>query len=67
MTLTLRDSIALPQNTTMKGHSQHNPSLIGRKNQGKFENDCVLTNGHRIKLTPSNLMILVSFSSAGVA
>ena len=32
------------QNTTMKGHSQHNPSLIGRKNQAKFENDCVLTN-----------------------
>ena len=57
----------LPQNTTMKGHSQHNPSLIGRKNQAKFENDCVLTNGHRIKITQSNLMILVSFSSAGVA
>ena len=51
----------------MKGHSQHNPSLIGRKNQAKFENDCVLTNGHRIKITQSNLMILVSFSSAGVA
>ena len=51
----------------MKGHSQHNPSLIGRKNQAKFENDCVLTNGHRIKITLSNLMILVSFSSAGVA
>ena len=47
----------------MKGHSQHNPSLIGRKNQAKFENDCVLTNGHRIKITQSNLMILVSFSS----
>ena len=57
----------LPQNTTMKGHSQHNPSLIGRKNQAKFENDCVLTNGYRIKITQSNLMILVSFSSAGVA
>ena len=56
-----------PQNTTMKGHSQHNPSLIGRKNQAKFENDCVSTNGHRIKITQSNLMILVSFSSAGVA
>ena len=51
----------------MKGHSQHNPSLIGRKNQAKFENDCVLTNGHKIKITQSNLMILVSFSSAGVA
>ena len=46
---------------------QHNPSLIGRKNQAKFENDCVLTNGHRIKITQSNLMILVSFSSTGVA
>ena len=57
----------LPQNTTMKGHSQHNPSLIGCINQAKFENDCVLTNGHRIKITQSNLMILVSFSSAGVA
>ena len=56
-----------PQNTTMKGHSQHNPSLIGRKNQAKFENDCVLTNGHRIKIIQSNCMILVSFSSAGVA
>ena len=41
----------LSQNTTMKGHSQHNPSLIGGKNQAKFENDCVLTNGHRIKIT----------------
>ena len=51
----------------MKGHSQHNPSLIGGKNQAKFENDCVLTNGHRIKITQSNLMILVSFSSARVA
>ena len=51
----------------MKGHSQHNPSLIGRKNQAKFENDCVLTNDHRIKITQSNLMILVSFSFAGVA
>ena len=59
--------MGFPQNTTMKGHSQHNPSLIGRKNQAKFENDCVLTNGHRIKITQSNLMILVSFSSAGVA
>ena len=60
-------SMGFPQHTTMKGHSQHNPSLIGRKNQAKFENDCVLTNGHRIKITQSNLMILVSFSSAGVA
>ena len=37
------------------------------KNQTKFENDCVLTNGHRITITQSNLMILVSFTSAGVA
>ena len=37
------------------------------KNQAKFENDCVLKNGHKIKITQSNLMILVSFSSAGVA
>ena len=59
-------SMGFPK-TTMKGHSQHNPLLIGRKNQVKFENDCVLTNGHRIKITPSNLMSLVSFSSAGVA
>ena len=42
-------------------------SLIGRENQAIYENDCVLTNGHRIKITQSNLMILVSFSSAGVA
>ena len=56
------DQWAFPPNTTMKGHSQH--SLIGLKNQAKFENDCVLTNGHRIKITQSNLMILVSFSSA---
>ena len=60
-------SMGFPQNKTMKGHSQHNPSLIGRKNQAKFKNDSVLTNGHRIKITQSNLMILVSISSAGVA
>ena len=47
----------------MKGHSRHNSSLIGRKNQAKFENDCVLRNGHRIKITQPNSMILVSFSS----
>ena len=51
----------------MEGHTQHNPSLIGRKNQAKFENDCVLTNGLRIKITQSNLMILVLFSSTEVA
>ena len=60
-------SMTSPQNTTMKGHSQHNPSLIAGKNQVKFENDCVLTDGHRIKITQSNLMIFVSFSSTRVA
>ena len=47
----------------MKGHS-HNFSLIGRKTRAKFENDCVSKNGHRIKITQPNSMILVSFSSA---
>ena len=47
----------------VKGPSRHNSSLIGRKNQVKFENDCVLRNGHRIKITEPNSMILVSFSS----
>ena len=47
----------------MKGHSRHNSSLIGRKNQAKVENDCVLRNGHRIKITQPNSMIFVSFSS----
>ena len=64
--LLLTRNNGLPQNTTMEGHSQHNPSLIGRKNQAEFENDCVLTNGHRIKITQWNLMILVSFSSTEV-
>ena len=48
----------------MEGLSQHNSSLIGRKNPGKFENDCISRNGDRIKITQPNLMILVSFSSA---
>ena len=48
----------------MKGHSGHNSSLIGRKNQAKFENDCVSRNGHRIKITQPNSMILLSISSA---
>ena len=39
-------------------------TLIGRKNQAKSENDCVSRNGHRIKITQPNSMILVSFSSA---
>ena len=44
--------------------SRHNSSLIGRKNQAKFENDCISRNGHRIRITQPNSMILVSFSSA---
>ena len=51
----------------MKGHSRHNSSLIGHKNQAKFENDCVLRNGQRIKITQPNSKILVAFSSAEVA
>ena len=47
----------------MKDHSRHNSSLIGRKNQAKFENGCVLRNCHRIKITQPNSMIVVSFSS----
>ena len=55
----------LPQNTIiMEGF----PDTILRssvaKNQAKFENDCISRNGHRIKITQPNLMILVSFSSA---
>ena len=48
----------------MEGFFRHNSSLIGRKNQAKFENDCISRNWHRIKITQTNLMILVSFSSA---
>ena len=48
----------------MEGFSQHNSSIIGRKNQAKFENYCISRNGHRIIITQPNLMILVSFSSA---
>ena len=48
----------------MEGFSRHNSSLIGRKNQAKFENYCISRNRHRIKITHPNLMILVSFSSA---
>ena len=47
------------------------PNIILRssvpKNQAKFENYCVLSHGHRIKITQSNFIILVSFSPAGVA
>ena len=48
----------------MKGYSRHNYSLIGRKTRAKFENDRISRNGHRMKITQPNLMILVSFSSA---
>ena len=54
----------IPQCIIMKGYSRHNSSLIGRKNQAKFDNDRISRNGHRIKTTQPNLMILVSFSSA---
>ena len=37
---------------------------IGRKNKAKFENYRVSRNGHKIKSTQPNSMILVSFSSA---
>ena len=30
----------------MVGFSRHNSSLIGRKNQAKFENDCISRGGH---------------------
>ena len=38
-------------------------TLIDRKNQAKFENYCISRNGHRIRITQPNLMILVSFCS----
>ena len=34
------------------------------QNQAKCEHDCVSRNGHSIKITQPNSMILVSFSSA---
>ena len=54
----------IPQSIIMKGYSWHNSSLLSRKNPAKFENDRISRNGHRIKTTQPNLMILVSFSSA---
>ena len=48
----------------MKGHTRHNLSLIGLKNQAECENDRVSRNGHRIEISQPNSMILVSFSSA---
>ena len=50
----------LPQ--TPKTYGSLVPTL-GRKNQAKFENDCISRSGHRFKITQPNLMILVSFSS----
>ena len=43
---------------------RYNSTLIRRKNQAKFEYDSVSRNGHKIKITQPNSMILVSFSSA---
>ena len=54
----------IPQSIIMKGYSRHNSSLGRRQNRAKFENDRISRNGHRIKTTQSNLMILVSFSFA---
>ena len=42
---------------TWKGPSRHNSLLIGRKNQVKFESDCVLRNGHIIKIIQPTAMI----------
>ena len=38
----------------MKGVSLLNSSLIGRKNQAKFENDYISRNGHGFKITQPN-------------
>ena len=51
----------------MEGFSRRNSlSLIGLKNQAKFDNDCISRNAHRIKLfiAQTNVIILVPFSSA---
>jgi len=50
-----------------KGHSQHNPSLSWSKKSVKFANERLSRNGHNIKSTQPNLMILVSISSSKVA
>ena len=44
----------------MKGLSWYNSMLISHKNQVKLENYCISRNGHRIKITQPNSMILVS-------
>ena len=51
-------------NGRMKCLSRYNSTFFGRKTQAKFENDCISRNGHRIKITQPDSMILVSFSSA---
>ena len=56
----------LPQKQHMEGLSRYNYTLIGRKNQAKFENNSVSINEHKIKNTQPNSMI-VSFSSAEAA
>ena len=48
----------------MEALSRHNSSVIGRKSQAKFENDCISRSGHRFKITQPNLTVLVSFPSA---
>ena len=58
-----KDQWASPKRR-MEDFSRHNSSLIGRKTQAKFENDCIARCGHSFKITQPNLMILVSFSSA---
>ena len=57
-------SMGFPKTSYRRLFPRHNSSLIGRKNQAKFENDCILRNGPGIKVTQPNIMILVSFSSA---
>ena len=41
----------LPQNTVWKAFPLTIFSLVGHKNQAKFENDCISRNGHKIKIT----------------
>ena len=59
-------SMASPKHLMEDFSPRHNSSLIGHKNQAKFENDCtcISRSGYRIKITRPNLMVLVSFSSA---
>ena len=57
-------SMGFPKTPYRRLFPRHNYTLIGRKYQAKFENDCISRSGHRFKITQPNLMILVSFSSA---